>query len=360
MATSDHALRLVRKALDEFDDKPLEVSVRRAVRIANLVGDTKYAIRLSLDLKTMGGDPETNGDISRMLMADPSTWGSMTGPAEQALRSWLIDRKIEGSGGADGDTKHDPSSLAELEFWEAELRDLKEAGESVDYESDLITRRRTTRILARTRHLVFALLCSWERRLDYSSINESIFSRYQGRVDVLLAEGTPELLQQFNAVYRRLQEAADSAPERDVTEELSQAITTCRRILKAVVDYVFPARAGQSANVLVLDDSKHRNRLSVFLKETVRSDSSRALIDAIVAGLYERFSAIDKMTNKAVHANVAIEIANLCALNTYIVSGEIVSLHTLSSEQQRDPTQTDATGDPKQQTAEESAGTPSP
>jgi hypothetical protein len=352
MATSDHVLRLVRKALDEFDDKPLEVSVRRAVRIANLVGDTKYAIRLSLDLKTMGGDRETNGEISRMLMADPSAWGSMTGPAEQALRAWMNDRKIEGSGNIDS------HSLAELEFWDDELRDLKETGERVDYESDLATRERSSRILARTRHLAFALLCSWERRLDYSSINESIFSRYQGRVDALLAEGVPELLQQFNAVYRRLQEAADSAPERDVTEELSQAITTCRRILKAVVDYVFPARAGLSADGLVLDDSKHRNRLSVFLKETVRSDSSRALIDAIVAGLYERFSAIDKMTNKAVHANVAIEIANLCALNTYIVSGEIVSLHTLSSEQQSDPTP--ATGDTKQQTADGSAGTPSP
>ncbi|WP_331727672.1 hypothetical protein [Streptomyces sp. NBC_01176] len=332
METSDHVLRLVRKALDEFDDTPLEVAVRRAVRIANLVGDTKYAVRLSLDLKTMGGDRETNGEISRMLMEDPSTWGSMTGPAEQALKAWMNDRKIEGSDNIDS------HSLAELEFWDNQLGDLKESGERVDYETDLNTRQRTTRILARTRHLTFALLCSWERRLDYSTINESIFDGYRVKVDALLGDGVPDLLQQFSAVYRRLQEAADSAPDRDVTEELSQAITTCRRILKAVVDHVFPARDEPSADGLVLDDSKHRNRLSVFIKQTVSSDSDRALIDAIVAGLYERFTAIDKMTNKAVHAKVAIEIANLCALNTYIVCGETISLHALASEQQSEPT----------------------
>lgn len=332
MATSDHILRLVRKALDEFDDAPLEVSVRRAVRIANLVGDTKYAIRLSFDLKPTGGDRETNGEISRMLMQDPSTWGSKTGPAEKAVMAWMNDRKIDGSDNIDS------HSLVELEFWEHELEALKESGERIDYDADLKTRQRKTRIVARTRHLTFALLCSWERRLDYSTINESIFDGYRVKVDALLADGVPELLQQFSAVYRRLQEAADSAPDRDVTEELSQAITTCRRILKAVVDHVFPARDEPSAEGLPLDDSKHRNRLSMFIRQAVSSDSDRALLDAIVAGLYERFTAIDKMTNKAVHANVAIEIANLCALNTYIVCGETVSLHALASDERSEPT----------------------
>lgn len=332
MATSDHILRFVRKALDEFDDKPLEVSVRRAVRIASLVGDTKYAVRLSLDLKTMGGDRETNGEISRMLMADPSTWGSMTGPAEQAVMAWMNDRKIEGGGNIDS------HSLAELEFWDNELQDLKQSGERVDYETDLNTRQRSTRILARTRHLTFALLCSWERRLDYSTINESIFGGYRVKVDALLAEGVPDLLQQFSAVYRRLQEAADSAPERDVTEELSQAITTCRRILKAVVDHVFPTRDEPSADGHLLKDPQYRNRLFEFIKQAIPSESNRTLMEAMGAGLYERFTAIDKMTNKAVHAEVAIEIANLCALNTYIVCGEIISLHTLTSEQQSEST----------------------
>lgn len=323
MATSDHVLLLVRKALDEFDDVPLEASVRRAVRIANLVGDTKWTIRLSLDLKTMGGDRETNGAISRMLMEDPSTWGSTTGPAEQAVTAWMNDRKIEGSDKIDG------QSLAQLEFWSKELEDIRNSGERVDYETDLSTRARRTQILTRTRHLTFALLCSWERRLGYTSINESIFGGYRVKVDKLLAEGAAELLQQFNAVYRRLQEAAQAAPERDAAEELSQAITTCRRILKAVVDHVLPPQEKPSDTGHILDDARHRNRLFEFTKRAIQSKSDNKLTDVMIAGLYERFVAVDTMTNKGVHAAVAFEAANLCALNTYIICGEIISLHGL-------------------------------
>ncbi|MFE5084509.1 hypothetical protein [Streptomyces mirabilis] len=207
MASSDYILQLVRQALDDFDDKPLDVSVRRAVRIANLVGDTKYAVRLALELRPMGGDRTTNGETSRMLMADPSTWGSGTGPAEQAHRQWMNDRQIGESGNVD------VHSLVELEFWNKELDELKKSGERVDYDHDLTTRQRSTRIIARARHLTFALLCSWERRLGYTSINESIFGGYRVKVDKLLTDGVPELLQQFNAVYRRLQEAAETFPD---------------------------------------------------------------------------------------------------------------------------------------------------
>ncbi|MCX5095929.1 hypothetical protein OOK36_45450 [Streptomyces sp. NBC_00365] len=316
----------MRQALDDFDDKPLEVSVRRAVRIANLVGDTKYAVRLALELKPMGGDRTTNGETSRMLMADPSTWGSGTGPAEQAHRQWMNDRKIGESGNVD------VHSLVELEFWNKELDELKKSGERVDYDHDLTTRQRSTRIIARARHLTFALLCSWERRLGYTSINESIFGGYRVKVDKLLTDGVPELLLQFNAVYRRLQEAAETSPDRDAAEELSQAITTCRRILKAVVDHVLPPQDEPSVTGHPLDDAHHRNRLFEFTKRAIESKSSNKLTDVMISGLYDRFVAVDTMTNKAVHAAIAFETANLCALNTYIICGEIISLHALQGD----------------------------
>ncbi|MFC8278362.1 hypothetical protein ACFUJR_38820 [Streptomyces sp. NPDC057271] len=320
----------MRQALDDFDDKPLEVSVRRAVRIANLVSDTKHAIRLSLELRPTGGDRQSNGETSRMLMADPSTWGSATGPAEQALTQYMNDRKfIKDDTGQEAVEAH---SLTELEFWDQELRELKESGERIDYKHDLASRERSRRIVARTRHLTFALLCSWERRFGYTSINESIFGGYRVKVDKLLAEGVPDLLQQFNAVYRRLQEAAETSPDRDAAEELSQAITTCRRILKAVVDHVLPPQDQASATGHPLDDAHHRNRLFEFTKQAIESKSSNKLTDVMIAGLYERFVAVDTMTNKGVHAAVAFETANLCALNTYIICGEIISLHDLQGD----------------------------
>ncbi|MFH8533214.1 hypothetical protein ACH4GE_32875 [Streptomyces tendae] len=329
MASSDYILGLVRKALEEFDERPLEVSVRRAIRIANLLGETKHAMRLAMEVRPITGDRQTNAETSRMLMADPSIWGSLEGPHEEAMRQYLVDRTIRDDTGNATD-RIDSHSLAELQFWNDEFEELKRSGERLDYRSELATRTRTQRIIGRTRHLTFALLCSWERRLGYTSINESIFGGYRVKVDKLLAEGAPELLQQFNAVYRRLQEAAETTPDRDAAEELSQAITTCRRILKAVVDHVLPPQEQPSDTGHSLDDAHHRNRLFEFTKRAIQSKSNNKLTDVMIAGLYDRFVAVDTMTNKGVHAAVAFETANLCALNTYIICGEIISLHDLS------------------------------
>src|SRR5712692_6077597 len=68
VATTDRILDLVRRALDEFDDRPLEVSVRRTLRIATLLGETKIAVRLVLELKPVGGHAPANAEDVRGLM----------------------------------------------------------------------------------------------------------------------------------------------------------------------------------------------------------------------------------------------------------------------------------------------------
>jgi hypothetical protein len=322
VTSSDYVLSLVRRALDEFDDRPLEVSVRRAVRIASLVGDSKTAVRLGYELRPIGGDRKANAADVRRLMADPSTWGTGRGPSEEALQEYCEDRKRSDE---PGDDTIMALSMAELEYWVS--------GDHADFErsgkENAQVSFRIRGMVELARHRTFTALIAWERQLGYSSINQSIFSAYQQQVDRILSNGTPELVDKFAAVYRRLQEAAAIHPDQEVPEELSQAITTCRRILKAVVDHVFPpadetADGGQS-----LDDAHYRNRLREFVSQRCESGSHRALTTAMVSGLYDRFKAVDTLTNKAVHAEMALEIANLCALNTYIVCGEVLRVHLL-------------------------------
>ena len=147
-----------------------------------------------------------------------------------------------------------------------------------------------------------------------------------------MSDGTPELVEKFTAVYRRLREAAALHPDQEVPEELSQAITTCRRILKAVVDHVFPPTNAPASSGQSLDDAHHRNRLTQFINQQGDSGSHRDMTTTMVSGLYERFKAVDTLTNKAVHAEMALEIANLCALNTYIICGEVLRVHLLASD----------------------------
>ncbi|MFJ6385917.1 hypothetical protein ACIQI7_38675 [Kitasatospora sp. NPDC092039] len=321
MTSADHILALVRTALDEFDDRPLSVSVRRAVRIASLVGDTEVAIRLGYELRPSAGDPRANAKATKRLMADPSSWGSMDGPAAAALREYLNDRSMNMK---DPEALIAGHSLEEMEYL-LQLSEGEVEGPSV--RPDLLERTmmlRTIRDL--TRHRTFTYLCEWERRFNYSSINDTIFGNYKTLVDRLLSTGVPGLVEQFTAVYRRLNEAAASDPERPVTEELAQAITTCRRILESVVDHVLPAQDEPSATGHRLDQSAYRNRLFEFIKRANQSGSTAEMTVALTEGLHDRYTAVGKLTNKGVHATLALRAANLCALNTYIVCGEILQL----------------------------------
>jgi hypothetical protein len=54
---SEQVLSLVQQAMNELDDRPIDVSARRAARIASLLGDTVFAVYLGLELKPSGGHP---------------------------------------------------------------------------------------------------------------------------------------------------------------------------------------------------------------------------------------------------------------------------------------------------------------
>lgn len=320
MSLTDDVLAQVRKALDEFDDRPLDVSVRRVIRIANMLGETRTALRFSYEVKVFGGDRAANGADTRRLMADPASWGTQSGPAEEALQEFMKDRKRSDDPNDDKSLTH---AINELE----EMAARPDFGYDAETVADAEQAFKIKQMVSRTRHRAFAVLCSWERQLTYSSLNESIFRGFQARVDKSLAESAPNLLDQFTAVYRRLRDVAASDSAKPATEELSQALTTCRRIFKAVVDHVLPAESTPTPDGHALTDSAYRNRLHEYLKRSVPSNSEREAIEAMYKGLAERFTGFDTLTNKAVHANVAREVADLCAINTYILCGEILRIH---------------------------------
>ncbi|TJZ96268.1 hypothetical protein [Actinacidiphila oryziradicis] len=123
MTSTDHVLALIHRALDEFDDRPLQVSVRRAVRIASLIGDSRAAARLAYELRPTGGDPTANSAVVKRLMADSSTWNEADGPAGEALREYMRDRLRSDN---PNENMVYAYSLDSIEFWEersAVLRD---------------------------------------------------------------------------------------------------------------------------------------------------------------------------------------------------------------------------------------------
>lgn len=321
MATpeTDALLDLVRRALDEIDESPVSVTTRRTARIASLLGETVLAVRLGFELKPSGGHPPTNAEDTRRLMLDPSLWGDRDGPAEQALEAWMANRRIGRGPNADLLDSH---GLAELEAWLVRI----DAEDFEDLEW-LENRLRILGTIERVRHTCFTSLCGWERQLNYANTNERIFDRFRNRVDAMLAAGAPDVLDQFSAVYRRLRDAASLHDDAPVSEELSQAATTCRRILKAVADHLSPGAPGMVAESgHSLTDKDYKNRLLEYIKVEVVGDTTEAVMRAAVGGIFERFAAVDRLASKGVHADVGLDEAETCALHTYFVAGELLAL----------------------------------
>ncbi len=214
-------------ALDELDSVSLDATLRRTVRIANLMGDTFAALRLGLELKASGGHPPANAEMTRRLMDEPDQWGEPGSVVEQALERWMAERCRD-------DGLIFGYSVAEMEFWRAE-RFPPDQMTDQQYGEDLASQLKMVELLTRARHHAFTHLCQWERQLGFAVNQGDALTAVSRRVDGLLASSAPDVLDQFNVAFRRLREAASRDSDVEAREELSQALTSCRRILKAVV-----------------------------------------------------------------------------------------------------------------------------
>ncbi len=314
---SSHVVSLVRRALDEFDDVALSVIARRTLRAASLMADSETSVWLGLELKVMGGSPKANADDIRKLMADPELWNTSDGPHQTAMTRYLSHRALN-----DGTPAVLGHCLDEIEYWLSVIEDSPE----------LLEREVKMRQVQMTvRHACFVALCHYERRLAYLHTNERIFAKFRSSVDALLESGAPEILEQFRAVYRRL---ADAYPEggADASEAVAQAITSCRRILKAVADFVLPGVRGATVDGHSLSDDAYRNRIQEFIKGVQSSQSEGDASGALVEGLFLRFKALDQLANKGVHAAMGLDAAELCAISTYVVAGELLRLASVKGD----------------------------
>jgi hypothetical protein len=120
-------------------------------------------------------------------------------------------------------------------------------------------------------------------------------------------------------VYERL-EAGEG-------EAVSHALNSCRRLIKAVADSLFPPETDRVVNgqTIKLGDGEVLNRLEMFISERTPSGSRRQRLRRTLADLYDRTSA-------GVHSDVSADEAKHVFLQTYAVLGEIILLDPADSQ----------------------------
>jgi len=169
-------------------------------------------------------------------------------------------------------------------------------------------------IRPRVIRMIHEFVASVYYELAFSSLAKTLFEQFQSEVDVRMS-GMP------SAPLERLPAVAERLATGD-TEAISHALTTCRRLVDAFADAIYPPRIEPievDGNILQLGPAHRKNRINCFVRERVESRSRRDRIRQTVTHIYDRLS-------DGVHNDVAPDEAKALALLTYVTIGEIVLL----------------------------------
>jgi hypothetical protein len=158
----------------------------------------------------------------------------------------------------------------------------------------------------------FATNVYYEKVFD--NLAESIFDNYKKEIDLLISADAADVIDQIPSVIARLSDSDK--------ESISQALTTCRRIIDVFANNIFPSTdetVNIGGNELSLKADKTLNRLNAFVHKYSNSESRKNRIRQNLKNLYDRVSA-------GVHSDIdALEAKNLF-FNVYLILGEILTL----------------------------------
>jgi len=175
-------------------------------------------------------------------------------------------------------------------------------------------------LLAKIRSGIYDYVLSINLQLKFENITESIFQQTKEIVDKKLNEICPEAMKKFLAAYDRLKSKNP--------EEWSQAMSSCRNVLKEFADYVFPARKEdykRGNEMISVTEDKYKNRLLAFI-DTKAKGRKNAFLSSRVSDLESRIHSLNDLLSKGTHEGLSQTDVNMCVLDTYLLIGSLIGL----------------------------------
>lgn len=284
--------QLVEEALDSFDNPNENVAshVRRVIRIATKRQDYPTLIRIlpeTFDL-TVGGriDHPAFMDARQNLIA---LLGADEG--EQEIDRLITQQHRDRTSSADKNKIYG-ASIAQIERNLSEIQELINSLQKtpegltpidtyfVAKQNDqsiaglLPSQRALGDIVERVRQSVYDVLLATERSIELGQRRPTVFERGQEYVQAALARRAPSALERFNAAEAAI---SDGSPE-----SLAHALTSCRRMIKALADALYPATnqsiVGADGKGREMTDDAYRNRLMQYAIERLGGQTQGKLI----------------------------------------------------------------------------------
>jgi hypothetical protein len=299
----DHVLSLAQELLDDIELSRLsaEALLLKATRLARLAGSEKIQRWLSYE---MGGyNPQDKislefmGRTGRWIVEEKTGYWSPLAEQEAAIQTLKIELQNVRVPELGGDSAYRTAKM------------LMERAASISTQISKISGIRS-RVISLLHEFVAGIY--YEKA--FSGLAEGIFESYKEEIDARIAEQCGDVLEKLPFIYDRLREG-DS-------EAVSQGLTTCRRIIDAFANAIYPPTDETveiGGNTLKLGANHHQNRLNAYIAERVTSDSRRQKLRQSLSNLYSRVSA-------GVHDEVTPQEAKALLLSTYLFLGEVLTL----------------------------------
>ena len=157
--------------------------------------------------------------------------------------------------------------------------------------------------------------------LKFSFLTESIWLKLKSRIDSYIREIIPEETQKLTAIYDSLN---DDNPEKWAT-----ALTSCRRMLKALADKLYPATKNvikKGGKEIDLGEKKYINRLICYIEENSTHETLDKITNSNLKYIGERLDNIIEEACKGTHAKVDKEEAERCFMHVYMLIGDILEI----------------------------------
>lgn len=308
----------------------LEQSVLRATKLARLHGDSDAHKWLRLEIN--GYDPLTlPADITRdealRLATRSNRTFKWTSPAtKETTNRWITDSvaSIESEISAcEASLQHvtmpthvTPSNNAfQNESYTTVLNNVTTKQSNIRE-----TIKRNKSYLAKIRSGIYNYVFTIYSTYTFENVADTIFSQIKSEVDDKLQILVPDALSQLTAAFNRLRDGDG--------EDLSQALSTCRNILNAFANAVYPARKG---TVKLSDDTKlsvgensYKNRIIAFIDEKTVSKSDAKLTIARAHDLAGRLTQVHRVLSKGAKNTISKGEAQRYVIETYMLLGTLL------------------------------------
>lgn len=160
---------------------------------------------------------------------------------------------------------------------------------------------------------IYSLVTETYHELLFSEVQAELFETARAEIDGRLSGSSGSALEKVESISDRLRDGD--------TEAIAQAMSSCRRLIDAAADTVFPPSDDDhvvDGQPLRVGSSNVKNRIAAHLFDLGLSKGRRDRLRRTINDLYDR-------TSSGVHSEVTIHEARYVFLQTYVVLGEVLT-----------------------------------